>query len=66
MEALRFINTSGRSAAWLARSVRDAEVGSSNLLAPTIFLDRFSATSIYVSSFVINFKDGFIQSQFKR
>ncbi len=27
---------SGRSAAWLARRVRDAEVGGSNPLAPTI------------------------------
>jgi hypothetical protein len=28
---------SGRSAAWLARLVRDQEVGGSNPLAPTIF-----------------------------
>jgi hypothetical protein len=29
---------SGRSAAWLARLVRDQEVGGSNPLAPTILL----------------------------
>ena len=29
-------NLSGRSAAWLARLVRDQEVGGSNPLAPTI------------------------------
>jgi hypothetical protein len=30
--------SSGRSAAWLARLVRDQEAGGSNPLAPTIFL----------------------------
>ena len=35
MPLLESIRSTGRSAAWLARSVRDAEVPSSNLGAPT-------------------------------
>ena len=38
---------SGRSAAWLARSVRDAEVGGSNPLAPTIFVHLIQAGADY-------------------
>ena len=39
--------TSGRSAAWLARLVRDQEAGGSNPLAPTIFLFAFSQQRIF-------------------
>ena len=31
------VETSGRGSAWLERCVRDAEVGGSNPLAPTVF-----------------------------
>ena len=34
---------SGRSAAWLARLVRDQEAGGSNPLAPTIFFNRLES-----------------------
>ena len=37
---------SGRSAAWLARLVRDQEVGGSNPLAPTIFQKKSSVTPV--------------------
>jgi hypothetical protein len=46
---------SGRSAAWLARLVRDQEVGGSNPLAPTIFyrqLRKPSGFSFTLSPFV--------------
>ena len=38
----------GRSAAWLARSVRDAEAGGSNPLAPTTdFIDSLSDPVVF-------------------
>ena len=39
------VKISGRSAAWLARLVRDQEVGGSNPLAPTILFNDLSVPS---------------------
>jgi hypothetical protein len=41
---------SGRSAAWLARLVRDQEVEGSNPFAPTNFLKHFHAISGFSST----------------
>ena len=42
---------SGRSAAWLARLVRDQEAGGSNPLAPTILFNRLSrAPGLFITA----------------
>jgi hypothetical protein len=45
-----FVFQSGRSAAWLARLVRDQEVGGSNPLAPTIPFNEISEPSGFSST----------------
>jgi hypothetical protein len=47
---LRHRVVSGRSAAWLARLVRDQEVEGSNPFAPTILFNYFHATSGFSST----------------
>ena len=46
------LRLSGRSAAWLARLVRDQEVDGSNPFAPTILFKKLD-TSLTMSSFAI-------------
>ena len=47
---LPFVQDSGRSAAWLARLVRDQEVDGSNPFAPTILFKHFHAVSGFSST----------------
>jgi hypothetical protein len=46
---------SGRSAAWLARLVRDQEVGGSNPLAPTIFLSSSQYLTCQICTLLVRF-----------